>query len=298
MPWTTLRVPASSANLGPGFDALGLALSIYLECRFRPSSDLIIRVSGCDDSAIPADQSNLIWQTALLLGPLPPVELEIINHIPLGKGLGSSAAALVAGLALGDVLLGLHWSRQQILDYAARLEGHPDNVAASVLGGVTVSALDHCGRVHTVRLDLPESCGIALVVPHYPLPTHESRAVLPDTYSRADVTFNVQRAALLVAALGSGDLSALSAALEDRIHQPYRAPLVRGLTEAIELRIPGLVGCALSGAGPAVLVFYERGAEHVCEVVAGCLGSDENRASVLFTEIDSRGLQVAGSDAP
>jgi homoserine kinase len=293
MSWTTLRVPASSANLGPGFDALGLALCVYLECRFHPASALTIRVSGCDASAIPTDESNLIWQTALGLGPVPPVELDISNHIPLGKGLGSSAAALVAGIALGNELLGLEWSREQIVDYGARLEGHPDNIAASVLGGVTVSAIDSVGRVHTVRLDLPPSCGVALVVPHYPLPTRESRAVLPHSYSREDVTFNVQRTGLLVAALATGDVAALSAALEDRIHQPYRAPLVQGLKEALELRNPGLLGCALSGAGPAVLVFYEIGHEHVCEQVCDALSTREDRASVIFTGVDSHGLAVS-----
>ena len=136
---TTVRVPASSANLGPGFDALGLALSVYLTCRFRPSSSLAIRVSGRDAGEIPCDESNLIWQTALQVardvnGTLPAVELDICNDIPLGKGLGSSAAALTAGVVIADSLLGLGWRPARILDEAARIEGHPDNVGACVLG--------------------------------------------------------------------------------------------------------------------------------------------------------------------
>ncbi|MEO8662209.1 MAG: homoserine kinase, partial [Bryobacteraceae bacterium] len=132
-----VRVPASSANLGPGFDALGIALSIHLECRFRTSDRLQIRVSGRDSGSIPADERNLIWQTALDVGrdvgqTLPGVELEIDNAIPLGKGLGSSAAALTAGVVIADHLLGLHWKPLRILDEAARIEGHPDNVAACV----------------------------------------------------------------------------------------------------------------------------------------------------------------------
>jgi homoserine kinase len=300
MTWTTLRVPASSANLGPGFDALALALQIYLECRFRASPKLSIRVSGCDAASIAATEENLIWRTARSVGPVPPVELEIINHIPLGKGLGSSAAALVAGIAMADRLLGLNWSQHDILDCAAGHEGHPDNVAASVFGGVTASALDADGRVHTVRLELPERCRIALVLPNYALPTHKSRAVLPESYSRRDVTFNVQRCALLVAALAAGDLSALSAALEDRLHQPYRAPLVAGLTEALAHRMPGLIGCALSGAGPAVLVFYKEDAPAVPESLCRLLSSSENPAVVLPVSVDTKGLQRIGpgSDHP
>ena len=207
--WWQLRVPASSANLGPGFDALGLALPVYLECRFRAAPHLVIRASGCDADSIPLDASNLIWQTALTVAdraakPLPFIELEILNEIPLGKGLGSSAAALTAGVVIAGKLLNLEWSHARILDEAARLEGHPDNVAACALGGIVASAFDIDGHASAIRLDLPPACGLAVIIPDFVLPTAHSRSVLPASYSREEVVFNLQRAGLLVAALATG----------------------------------------------------------------------------------------------
>src|SRR5438477_12896711 len=219
MPWTSLRVPASSANLGPGFDSLGLALGIYLDCRFRPADSLTIRVSGRDCDAISCAEDNLIWQTALAVArdvssPISPIELEIANQIPLGKGLGSSAAALTAGVVIADRLLGPGWKPLRILDEAARLEGHPDNVAACVLGSIVASAIDEGGVARAGRVALPPRFGIAIVVPDFVLPTTKAREVLPTCYTREDTIFNVQRAALLIAALATGATTAFPAAIE------------------------------------------------------------------------------------
>lgn len=259
MHWSCVRVPASSANLGPGFDALGVALGIYLQCRFRKSESLSIRASGRDAESISTGADNLIWQTAVAVAenarmPISPIELEIANEIPIGKGLGSSAAALTAGVVIADSLLGLGWKPLRILDEAARLEGHPDNVAACVLGSIVASAIDAGGVARAVRVELPRRFGIAIVVPDFVLPTSKARGVLPDCYSREDAIFNVQRAALLVAALATGSITAFPTALEDRFHQPYRVRLVPGLDDILKLRAPGLLGCALSGAGPSILV--------------------------------------------
>ena len=162
-------------------------------------------------------EENLIWQTALTVaqdvgGTLPPVELHIHNEIPLGKGLGSSAAALTAGVVIADQLLGLHWKKLRILDEAAKIEGHPDNVAACVLGSIVTSAIDSGGVARAVRLDLHERYDVAIVVPDFVLPTSKARSVLPDCYSKQDAIFNVQRAALLVAALATGTTSAFPTA--------------------------------------------------------------------------------------
>src|SRR4051794_12343542 len=270
--YTTVRVPASSANLGPGFDALGLALSVYLTCRFRPAPELRIHVSGRDAECIATDESNLIWQTALRVAAdvrsqLPAIELAIENDIPLGKGLGSSAAALTAGVVIADHLLGLGWKPLRILDEAARIEGHPDNVAACVLGSVVASAIDEGGATRVVRLELSDRFNVAVVVPDFELPTSRARAVLPETYSKADAIYNIQRSALLVAALVTGSANAFPTALGDALHQPYRACLVPGLEEIIRLRAPGLLGCSLSGAGPSILIFFERGCDSVCDLV-------------------------------
>lgn len=297
MAWATLKVPASSANLGPGFDAMGLALGVYLECRFRASARLEIRVSGREAEAIPTGEDNLIWQTAQRVAAdvsetLAPIELEISNDIPIGKGLGSSAAALTAGVVIADNLLGLGWKRLRILDEAARIEGHPDNVAPCVLGGIVASAIDAGGAARSVRLDLPSHFGVAVVVPDFDLPTTKARSVLPDSYSRADAVFNVQRAALLIAALATGATHAFPTALEDRFHQCYRAPLVPGLDEILKLRAPGLLGCVLSGAGPSVLVFYERGYEPVCDLARQVFGFHGHASEILWAQIAEKGYEL------
>ena len=294
---TTVRVPASSANLGPGFDALGLALGIHLECRFRRSEALRISVSGRDSDCIPTTEDNLIWQTALTVAKdvgesLPPVDLQIHNDIPLGKGLGSSAAALTAGVVLADQLLELHWKRLRVLDEAAKIEGHPDNVAACVLGSIVTSAIDSGGVARAVRLDLHEHYDVAIVVPDFVLPTSKARAVLPECYSKQDAIFNVQRAALLVAALTTGTTSAFPTALEDRMHQPYRAELVPGLEEALRLRAPGLLGCALSGAGPSIIVFFERGFEEVRDLICQIFACHGRKAEVIAAQIARDGYSV------
>jgi len=274
-----------------------MALSIYLECRFRNSDRLRIRVQGRDAALISTGEDNLIWQTALAVArdtreTLPPVDLEIDNDIPIGKGLGSSAAALIAGVVIADRLLGLGWKPLRILDEASRIEGHPDNVSACVLGSIVASAIDSGGAARAVRLEMPARYGIAVVVPDFVLPTEKARSALPDSYSREDAVFNVQRASLLIAALATGTTSAFPAALEDRIHQPYRAPLVPGLDEILKLRAPGLLGCALSGAGPSVLVFYERGSEQVCDLVRQVFALNDHSAEVLWANIAEHGYEL------
>lgn len=297
MSWFTVRVPASSANLGPGFDALGLALGVYLTCRFRRSETLAIRAGGRDVAGIPTGPDNLIWQTAVTVArdhgiEMPPIELHIHNDIPLGKGMGSSAAALTAGVIIADQLLDLRWKPLRILDEAARLEGHPDNVAPCTLGSIVASAIDSGGVTRSIRLDLPQRFSLAVVVPDFDLPTSKARSVLPNSYSREDAVFNVQRASLLIAALATGTVSAFPAALEDRFHQPYREPLVPGLHEILKLRAPGLLGCALSGAGPSILVFFERGYESVCDLVRQIFRLHGHESETLVAGIAERGFEV------
>lgn len=302
----SVRVPASSANLGPGFDALGLALDIPLMVRFRKAAELDILATGRDAESIPPGENNLIWRTALQVAEntghgMPPVEMRIHNEIPLARGLGSSAAALVAGVVMADTVLGLNWSKDKILDEAARIEGHPDNVAACVLGSIVASAIDNDGAAVAVRLELPDWCAVSVVVPDFVLPTAEARQVLPGSYSKRDAIFNVQRSALLIAALCTGHRRAFPTALEDRFHQPYRARLVPGLSEILELRAPGLLGCALSGAGPSVVVFYERGHEAVTSRIQECFRARGHASDVLPAPIAQSGYtieEVPGESSP
>ncbi len=294
---TEVRVPASSANLGPGFDTLGLALAIYLTCRFREASETRVRVSGRDTDSIPEDTDNLILRTARQVAEtqrldLPPVDLAIENQIPVGKGFGSSAAALVAGVVLADRVLGLEWNEHRLLDEAARIEGHPDNVSAAVLGSVTTAAIGDDGVTRAVRLEVPRAFSVAVVCPEFELSTHSMRAALPSEYSREDAVFNIQRATLLVAALLKGDREAFPVAFEDRLHQPYRASHVPGLPAILKLRVPGLLGCALSGAGPAILVFYETGREQAVEAVAHEFERVGCPSEIMFPNLDRTGLIV------
>ena len=294
---TEVRVPASSANLGPGFDTLGLALGIYLHCRFRIAAEDVVRVSGRDTESIPAESKNLILKTAREVAEaqgreLPPVYLEIENEIPVGKGLGSSAAALVVGVVLADRVLGMSWDEHRLLDEAARIEGHPDNVSAAVLGSVTTAAIGADGVTRAVRLEVPRAFSVAVVCPDFELSTLRMRDALPDSYSRADAIFNIQRATLLVAALLEGDRDAFPVAFEDRLHQPYRSGYVPGLDAILSLRVPGLLGCALSGAGPAVLVLYETGREDAVRAVAREFEKAGCQTEVIFPHLDRTGLVV------
>jgi homoserine kinase len=299
-----LRVPASSANLGPGFDALGLALDIHLECRFCPAKALAIRVSGRDAALISTGEDNLIWQTALRVASdtgrltsdkaqsMPPIDLEIVNDIPIGKGLGSSAAALTAGVVIANEALNLGWDADRVLHEAAYIEGHPDNVAACTLGSIVASAIDSEGIARAVRMEIHPHYSVAVVTPDFVLPTTQARRVLPETYSREDTIFNVQRSALLIAALTRGATDAFPAALEDRLHQPYRYALVPGLEEIVGLRAPGLLGCALSGAGPSILVFHERGYEHVCERVREIFRKHGRASEITCCRVAEEGYQL------
>jgi homoserine kinase len=269
---------------------------VYLECRFSVNNRLSIRVTGRDANLIPATEDNLIWKTALAVAararlPLPPIQLVINNDIPIGKGLGSSAAALTAGVVIAERLLELRWKPARIMDEAARLEGHPDNVAACVLGSIVASGVEPGGLTRAIRLEMPEQFDVAVVVPDFAIPTKESRAVLPDCYSQADVVFNVQRTALLIAALAAGDASVFPMALDDRLHQPFRSQLVPGLTEILRLRKPGLLGCALSGAGPAVIVFFDRGADAVCELVRNIFAMNGCTTEMISSGVARKGYE-------
>jgi homoserine kinase len=294
----SVRVPASSANLGPGFDTLGLALNIHLHCHARRGGRLHISAQGRDIDRIPTDETNLIWRTSAKVAALhrremPAVSIEINNEIPVGKGLGSSAAALVAGVAIADRILDLGWDEHRILDEAARLEGHPDNVAACVLGSLTTATIGSDGVTRAVRLEIPAWFSLAVVCPDFELPTEKMRAVLPDCYSAKDVVFNLQRATLFLAALATSNRDAFPAALEDRLHQPYRASHVPGMAEILKLRAPGLLGCALSGAGPAMLVFFEKGFEPVVDRVQEEVKRAGRSSQVWFPRIDQEGLRIS-----
>jgi homoserine kinase len=259
-----LSLPATSANLGPGFDAVGLALSMRLTIEAQTAASFQIEATGRDAAQCGVLEHNLILDTyrdvlARAGAAIVPLHLKLHNEIPLGMGCGSSAAALLAGVALADHFGGLRLGDDGIVAEASRREGHPDNVAACWYGGLTVSAEDGEEiRVATFGAD-PDGAGsweMLLAVQPASFATKKARALLPESYSKADAIFNVQRSSLLVAAFAQGRLDLLRTAMQDRMHQPYRAeacPLLKKLLPLINE--PEIAGVALSGAGPSVLVF-------------------------------------------
>jgi homoserine kinase len=244
-----VRVPASSANLGPGFDCFAAALGLYLELDVS-ESDRFELVSELD---IRRDRSNLAVVAFERLAPATAVRFDVRSQIPLSGGLGSSAAAVVAGLLAAQRLSG---AGAPLLELATELEGHPDNAAAAVLGGVVVCA---DGEPH--RIDAPDWLAALLVVPHRAVRTQRARAVLPSSVPLADAVYNTAHGALLMLGLAGGDPELVARGLHDALHQPYRAHLyprsAQLLASATEL---GALGATVSGAGPTVLVWVHRDA--------------------------------------
>lgn len=259
-----LKLPATSANLGPGFDAAGLALSMHLTVEAQLAKVFAIHATGRDAELCGALTNNLILDTYGSVleragAAVKPLALKLHNEIPLGMGCGSSAAALLAGVALADHFGGLQMGDAGIVAEASRIEGHPDNVAACWYGGFTVSGEDG-DAVQVATFAGDASWQVLLVVQASSLATKKARALLPESYSKADAVFNVQRASLLVAAFAQGRLDLLRTAMQDRIHQPYRmeaCPLLKALLPLAEE--PEIAGVALSGAGPSVLLFLAEG---------------------------------------
>jgi homoserine kinase len=239
-----VRVPATSANLGPGFDALGLALALYNEVTAAEADGVQVTVEGEGAGRLPTGGDNVVArgvrQAYEAAGrPFKGVALTCVNRVPAARGLGSSAAAWVGGLVAGNALLGRPLSPDALLALAARAEGHPDNVAAALLGGLTVSCALGDGRITTVTLTVPGGVRWVVLVPEVTSATAEARAVLPASVPRADAVFNVQRVALLLAALQAGRLEVLGTALDDRLHQPYRLrlfPWMPAVAEAARTR--------------------------------------------------------------
>lgn len=260
----SLKLPATSANLGPAFDAAALAFNLFLKIRASAADDFSIEAQGRDAALCGLLENHLILTTyrevlAAENKRVIPLALQIDNGIPLGKGCGSSAAARLAGIALAVQFGGLRWNDSRIVGEASRREHHPDNAAACWLGGVAVARMSADGEAQVARFLPKGKWPLLLGIPEQSLPTEEARRVLPQQYTRADVVNNIQNSMLLLSALVQGRPDLLGSALEDRIHQPYRAPLCPLLPALQTLpKNAGMLGAVLSGAGPSVLVFLEN----------------------------------------
>jgi homoserine kinase len=265
-----IKVPASIANLGPGFDTLAVAVRLYLRLCVRTMpgrGKLEFHFVGqdlCGENYIERAFRFLARQN---FTSLPSLSVEVHSEIPMRAGLGSSAAATVAGLRLYEAIAG-PLPMQAIINAACALEAHPDNASAAVLGGLTASCQLPDGSVYATTFRWPESLSFVVVTPDIPLATSDSRMVLPSLIPRADVVFNLQRMSLLLQLLQSGDFSLLKQALGDRLHQPFRQKLVPGLEQALHLEHEDLLGVCLSGSGPSIVAFAEDNLQEISDLLA------------------------------
>ncbi len=253
-----IKVPATAANLGSGFDALGLALSLSLDVWFSEAPQLSIAVRGEGHGLVPEGPDNVVWRTAARLyeevcqRPIPTGRLTIKSRIPLGRGLGSSAAAIVAGLTLANTLMPKRLGRDELLARASQIEGHPDNVSAAIYGGFVMAW--HEGETLRVQNYPAPDLRCLILVPDYRVSTEDARRVLPETVPLQDAVFNAQRLALWIDAVNHRDWSLLPHAAEDRLHQPYRQSLIPGMQALIDAALShGAAFSSLSGSGPTIL---------------------------------------------
>jgi homoserine kinase len=291
----SVRVPATTANLGPGFDCIGAALTLYNDFKFTclNQGETVIRVVGAEAAKVDTDGKNLLYQAFLELyqhlgKTPPPVEIEIKLGVPLARGLGSSATAIVGGLVAANILAGEPLTQQQVMDLAISMEGHPDNVVPARLAATGANGWEIC--------DVPwdETIIPVVAIPDFELSTAEARRVLPTEYSRADAIFNAAHLGLLLRGLATGKKSWIQAAMQDKIHQPYRKSLIQGFDAVLDAAVKaGAYGMVISGAGPTLLALTDT--NYTLDVVAAMAIAWQElgvKAEVRSLTIDNQGAVV------
>lgn len=263
-----VKVPATTANLGPGFDTIGMALSLYNEVFLeRSESKLHIEIEGFGEGELPNDEHNLIWKAMQKVFDKQGFReknfyLKMKNDIPLSRGLGSSAATIVAGLLLANEVCNRPYDKNQLLQFATEMEGHPDNVAPALFGGIVFSAMNE-GEVLYQYIEPSEEWSTVVYIPSKALETKMARSVLPLEYFKEDVVFNVSRVSMLTVGLMNGNLDLAGKMMHDRLHQPYRLPLIEGYDKIFDsAKQGGAKGVALSGAGSTLIAFCEKKQEN------------------------------------
>lgn len=302
-----VRVPATTANLGPGFDALGLALDLWNEAIFELDAPnvnggppIAVSLEGEGAGELPGDESNAIAAAASQVFGMTResprgLRIHCINRVPLGSGLGSSSAAMLTGMLGANALLGEPFSSEQVLKLAIEAEGHPDNVAPAMLGGL-VASIVYDERV--ISLKLPARAQRApiqatVVLPDFDFPTQAARAILPVQVARQDAIYNISRAVLVTEALRTGDLELLGQTMTDSLHQPYRLPLIPGAQDAIEAaRRSGAAAVALSGAGPSLIAFSSRRRPDIGEAMRQAFAQAGMSSRVFLLKISRRGAET------
>jgi homoserine kinase len=258
-----VKVPASTANLGPGFDVLGMALNLYAWIEMSEADDTIIELLGDQMPGVPTDKSNLIYKVAQQLFARagvskPELHIAMYSQIPLTRGLGSSASAIIGALMAANALVDHHFSEQELFDMATEWERHPDNVGASLFGGFVVTHWDG-DRAYHIRIDPPSELDVIVAIPAFQLSTEKAREALPKQLTMQQAVHNIGYSSMLVAAFASGRLDMIRHAMKDELHQPYRAPMIPGMEHILAQSVNhGALGVALSGAGPTLLAFIER----------------------------------------
>lgn len=296
-----VRVPATSANCGPGFDAIGVAGTIYndLSLTLKKEKGLVMEIEGEGAENIPCDERNIVVRAIGMMlkrvhldKKIQGIHIRMINHIPLSRGLGSSAAAIVAGLKATNALLGNRFSGRELLQMATDLEGHPDNVAPAIFGGFTISVVTR-GRVECFSLMPRMPLKLVVAVPEFPLSTRLARSVLPEYVKMQDAIFNVSRAALLVAALTKGKPRLLRNAFADALHQPYREKLIPGMYDVFyAARRAGALGASLSGAGPCLIAYTLENEAAIGKAMVEAFAAHEIKAQALELSIDAYGARI------
>lgn len=294
-----IRVPATSANMGSGFDSIGIALKLYNHLWFEEiEKGVEIEVRRKQLINIPADKTNLIYRTmvdfyAEIGKVMPGIRLIQEDYIPVTRGLGSSAACIVAGLMAANHLSGCNYTKDNLAQIAAKIEGHPDNSNPALLGGMVVGALD-TNEMRYVKVDVPEKLRFAIMVPDFPISTSASRGVLPDEISRQDAIFNSSRTGLLVASMMTGNIDNLRMAMDDKLHQPYRKQLIPEMNRIFKAsKGYGAVGAYLSGAGSTLMaVLTEDKAEEFEHKMSAYLNSMPHKWELTLLEPDTDGAVI------
>ena len=300
---TTVVVPGTTANLGPGFDCLGAALTVHNQFGFRlqetSDSAVTITVSGAEADRVNVDANNLVYQAFVkvfqFLGhAVPPVAIDIELGVPLARGLGSSATAIVGGLMGANALAGEPLSEAQLMELAIAMEGHPDNVVPALIGGCRLAASRTDDSWEICEIDWHPDIVPVVAIPNFELSTEEARRVLPSSYSRADAVFNVAHLGLLVRGLESGRGDWLATALQDRIHQPYRQALIRGFNAVYQSALDsGAYGLVISGAGPTLLALTSAEAAPTVEQAIQTAWAEQGiEAEVRSLAVDQQGARL------
>lgn len=294
-----VTVPATSANLGCAFDCGGLALKLYLKACLIPaqSGSLSLQYSGRTPERFPLDDSNLIPRALRFVAEhfgasAPCGRVLVESQIPVGVGLGSSAAAVVAGLLLGSRYCGRELSPEQFLRCAEELEGHIDNAAAAYYGGLVLALCNNSERVLALKANFPEHIKLVIVTPSITVATHEARQALPPNYQRADIVHTLQRTAVLAATCFSGKFELFPELFDDRLHQPYRQALVPGIAGCLRYRQQGLLGIAISGSGSSVIAFAEKNEKRIAHELQKIFEKEGVDSEALITSADNEGAAV------